>query len=62
MLKQVRCKKECGVWYYQKEIPNDYNELDGPLYELYDSNKRLVRVFAFYNDMMHFVRTGEDNE
>jgi hypothetical protein len=58
-MKQVKCKKQFGVWYYEKINPNDYNDLDAPIYELYDDKKRFVNTFGCYNDMKYYIETGE---
>lgn len=59
-MKQLKCKKQLGVWFYEKINPDEYNDLDAPIYELYDSNKKLVMVFGSYNDMKYYVETGEE--
>lgn len=58
-LKKVRCKKQYGVWYYEIVKPNDYNDLDGPIYCLYDSNKNPVYDFSCYGDMKYYIETGK---
>ena len=55
---KLRCKKEFGIWYYTKTLPNDQNELDGPLYELYDEAGAFVMTFGWYRAMKYFVETG----
>jgi hypothetical protein len=55
MLK-VKCKKQFGIWYYEK-IQSD--DLDAPIYELYDDKKRFVNTFVCYNDMKYYIETGE---
>lgn len=58
-MKKLKCKKEFGVWYYEKISPNCYNDLDAPIYELYDENQKLVNEFGSYGDMKYYVETGE---
>ena len=41
-MKKLRCKKEFGVWYYKKIVPSCYDDLDAPIYELYDENNVLL--------------------
>lgn len=57
-LKMVRIAKTFGEWYYRKQTPNYNNDLDGPIWELYDSNQEFVADFAYYNDMLYYIRTG----
>ena len=57
-LKKVRCKKQYGVWYYEIVKPNNYNDLDGPIYCLYDSDKNDVCSFLCYGDMKYYIETG----
>ena len=58
-MKQVRCKKEYGVWCYIKVEANDDNGLDAPIYELYDKDWNWVDDFGSYGDMKHYIETGE---
>lgn len=58
-MKKVRCKKEYGIWYYKKIVPDCYNELDGTLYILCDSNGSEVAEFGTYWHMKHYIETGE---
>lgn len=58
-LKKVKCKKEFGVWYYTIIKPNIYNDLDGPIYNLYDINGKNVNEFGCYGDMKYFIETGK---
>ena len=58
-MKKLKCKKQYGVWYYKKIMPNIYNDFDAPVYELYDSNQKFVMMFGFYSDMKYYVETGE---
>lgn len=58
-MKKVRCKKEYGVWYYEKVMPTDENELDAPLYELTsEEDQSHFITFGSYNDMMFYIQTG----
>lgn len=58
-MKKVKCKKQYGVWYYKKIMPNVYDDLDNPIYELYDSNQKLVSNFGSRGDMLYYIETGE---
>ena len=58
-MQKVRCKKEFGVWFYTKEMPNDWNELDGTIYTLYNEKQELVAEFGVYWHMKHYIETGE---
>jgi hypothetical protein len=58
-MKQVRCKKEYGVWFYDKVVPTDDNELDSPIYELSsEEDPSHCITFGSYNDMMFYIQTG----
>jgi hypothetical protein len=57
-LQKLKCKKEFGVWFYKKIKPDCYNDLDGPIYELYDVNGKFVDEFGCYGDMKYFIETG----
>ena len=57
-LKKLRCKKEFGIWYYRKLIPSYYNDLDSPIYELYDEKQNLVMEFGCYDEMKYYLETG----
>ena len=57
-MKKLRCKKEFGIWFYEKENPNDYNDLDAPIYTLYDEQRNYICTFAYYNDMKYYLETG----
>lgn len=58
-MNKVKCKKEFGIWYYNKITPSIDNDLDAPIYELYDENKNLVNEFGSYGDMKYYIETGE---
>ena len=55
---KLKCKKEYGVWYYKKIKPTGSNDLDAPIYELYNSKKEFVNTFGCYSDMKYFVIEG----
>ena len=55
----LKCKKEYGIWYYKKIMPNAYNDLDAPIYELYNSEQKFVLTFGSYQDMKYYVETGK---
>lgn len=57
-MKKLRCKKNLGVWYYIKETPTDYNDLDAAVYELYNDKKEYIATFAYYADMFYYLETG----
>lgn len=57
-MKKVRCKKEFGVWYYKKIVPNDYNDLDAPIYELYDEDGYFEIACGCYDEMKYYIETG----
>ena len=54
-LKKLRCNKSLGEWYYRKVSDED---LDAPVFELYDSNQEFVMTFGFYSDMVYYITTG----
>ena len=54
-LKKLRCKKEYGVWYYEKEQLWD---LDFPTWALYNANGEHQYNFGCYDDMKYYVETG----
>ncbi len=58
MLKQLRIAKKYGVWYYRKITPDDYNDLDAPIWELFNSNQENVGTFGCYSDMIYYIHTG----
>jgi hypothetical protein len=55
---KLRCKKEYGVFQYEKIVPSCYNDLDGTIYELYDENGNYINSFGSYGDMKYYVETG----
>ena len=57
-MKKVRCKKEFGVWYYEKTGTDFYNELDAPIYTLYNAAGEYVNTFGSYGDMKLYIETG----
>ena len=58
-MKRLRCKSYLGVWYYKKIMPDDYNDLDEPIYELYDEDKNFVGNAGSYSEMFYYVQYGE---
>lgn len=61
-MKRLKCKKWCGVYYYNKIEADDINGLDAPIYELYEvynGEKYFVDNFGSYGDMKYFVEHGE---
>ena len=56
--KKVKCKKKYGVWYYKVIKPDVYNDLDGPLYELYNEKYEHQYDFGCYGDMKYYIETG----
>ena len=56
---RLKCKRQYGEWFYEKILPDDSNDLDAPIYELYDQDQQHVDHFGSYGDMKHFVETGE---
>lgn len=58
-MKKVKCKKQYGVWYYEKIMPNVYNDLDAPIYELYNEKKEFVVTCGCYYEMIYYIETGE---
>lgn len=52
---KLRCKKEYGKWFYEKESSYD---LDEPIYNLYNEEGKFISTFGGYNDMKYFVETG----
>lgn len=54
-MKQVRVAKKYGQWYYEKELDWD---MEFAMYKLYDSEGRFVNSFAYYNDMVYYIKTG----
>lgn len=57
-MKKLKCKKQFGEWLYIKIKPDDFNDLDAPIYELYDISGDMVGCFGSYGDMKYFVETG----
>lgn len=57
-MKRLRCKSDYGVWYYKKVMPNDYNDLDEPIYEMYDENQKFVGTAGSYYEMFYYVMYG----
>ena len=55
---RLKCKIKYGVWFYEKIFPNDSNDLDAPIYELYDRDQQFVDRFGCYGDMKYYVETG----
>lgn len=56
---KLKCKKQFGTWYYQKFTPDNLNELDGPIFRLYDAGGEFVAEFGSYGDMKYYVETGK---
>lgn len=57
-MKKLRCKKELGTWYYKKIVPTVYNDLDAPIYELYNSDQEFEGSFGCYDEMKFYLETG----
>lgn len=57
-MKKLKCKKQYGIWLYEKIIPNIYNDLDAPIYILQNEEKTDGGEFGSYGDMKYFVETG----
>ena len=57
-MKKLRIKKEYGIWYYIKLNPTATNDLDGPIYELYNEDQQFVATFGTYSDMRYYIETG----
>lgn len=55
---KLKCKKQFGTWYYQKITPDRFDDLDAPIYNLYDGNGDFVAEFGSYGDMKYYVETG----
>ena len=58
-MKKLRCKKQFGTWYYEKIMPDDYNDLDEPVWELYDENKKYVGTAGYYDELFYYVEYKE---
>ena len=58
-MKRLRCKKEFGVWYYKKVMPDIYNDFDAPVWELYNDKKEFVVLCGFYYEMLYYVEYGD---
>ena len=58
-MKQLKCKKQFGVWYYRKIMPNVYNDLDAPIYELFNKDQEFVATCGCYDEMKYFIETGK---
>lgn len=54
-MKKVRISKEYGTFYYEKIM--DY-DLDAPIYEVYDSEKRYLITCGCYDEMIAFIKGG----
>lgn len=54
-----RIKKQYGTWYYKKRVPNIFNRLEGTIYLLYSSRKRLLNIFSTYEDMIDELEKRE---
>lgn len=54
-MKQVRVAKKYGEWYYEKEFDCD---MEFPMFKLYDAEGRFVNSFAYYDDMVYYIKTG----
>jgi len=57
-MKKLRCKKDLGIYYYEKIMNTSNNDLDAPIYELYNEKKEWINNFAYYDDMIYFIETG----
>lgn len=56
-MKKVRISKEYGTFYYEKIM--DY-DLDAPIYEVYDSNKKFLATCGCYDEVINFIKSGCD--
>lgn len=56
-LTMLRCKKEFGIWYYNKVNPSYWNDLDAPIYNLYNEDSEFRMTFGCYNDMKTAVES-----
>lgn len=54
-MKELRIAKKYGKWYYEKEY--EYG-MRFYMYKLYDENEQYVNYFAYYNDMIYYIKTG----
>ena len=54
-MKRLKCKKIYGEWFYRKVVNDD---LDAPIYELYDDIKTFIEAFGSYGDMKYFVENN----
>ena len=55
---KMKCKKQFGIWFYQKTTPSIYNDLDAPIYSLYNESQNFIAEFGSYGDMKYFIETG----
>lgn len=56
---KVRCKNQYGTWLYVIIKPSCWNDLDAPIYRLFDENEKFVNDFGSYGDMKTYIETGE---
>lgn len=61
-MKKVRCKKEYGIWYYKKILPNNNNDLNTAVYELYNDKTELVYTCSYYSSLIYYIQTGVELE
>lgn len=61
-MKKLRNKYQYGTWYYMYIKPDLYNDLDGPIYELYNFKNEYIATFACYSDMKSAVEYGNIQE
>lgn len=61
-MKKLRIKKEYGLWYYEKICPSWENDLDAPIYYLYDSEMELIASFGTYYQMAAAIKYGDIEE
>lgn len=56
-MKQMRCRKDLGTWYYEKHI-DPWKEV-APFYTLYDADMNEVDDFDTYAEMRGYLETKE---
>lgn len=54
-MKQMRCRKELGTWFYEKHI--DHWKEVAPFYVLYNESMEEVEEFDTYAEMLGYLET-----
>ena len=53
--KKLRCEKSSETWFCEVELPHKYNDLDEPLFHLFDCHQNYVAAFPSYKKLKEYI-------